>query len=67
MCGRYTLHARLNRLLQQFAVAAREGDIAPLFDYKPRYNIAATQQVPIFRQVDGQREVNTLGWRLLPI
>lgn len=66
MCGRYTLHARLNQLLQQFAVAAREGDIAPLFDYKPRYNIAPTQQVPIIRQVDGQREVSAARWGLVP-
>jgi putative SOS response-associated peptidase YedK len=66
MCGRYTLHTRLNRLLQQFAVEAREGGITPLFDYKPRYNIAPTQQVPIIRQVDGQREVSTVRWGLVP-
>jgi putative SOS response-associated peptidase YedK len=66
MCGRYTLHARLNRLLQQFAVEAREGGITPLWDEKPRYNIAPTQQVPIIRQIDGHRELSMVRWGLIP-
>jgi putative SOS response-associated peptidase YedK len=66
MCGRYTLHTRLNQLLQQFAVEAREGGITPLWDDRPRYNIAPTQQVPIIRQIDGHRELSMVRWGLVP-
>jgi putative SOS response-associated peptidase YedK len=61
MCGRFTLHSRLNLLLQQFALQAGP-------DWAPRYNIAPTQSVPIvrIRPGTGQREMALLRWGLVP-
>lgn len=62
MCGRFTLRAQLNSILQQFAAENRCNQ--PVFS--PRYNIAPTQQVPIIRSVDGHRELNMVRWGLIP-
>jgi putative SOS response-associated peptidase YedK len=61
MCGRFTLHSRLNLLLQQFSLQAG-------LDWAPRYNIAPTQRVPIIRvsPVTGQREMVPARWGLVP-
>lgn len=60
MCGRFTLHARLNLLLQQFALEAGP-------EIAPRYNISPTQLVPVVRcRKDGQREMIMMKWGLVP-
>jgi putative SOS response-associated peptidase YedK len=61
MCGRYTLRAQLNRLLQIFAA---EGAV----DWRPRYNIAPSQSVLVIRSKgrDLQRELLALQWGLIP-
>jgi putative SOS response-associated peptidase YedK len=62
MCGRYTLYANLNSILQEFEAEARP-------EYQPvaRYNIAPTQQVAAVRQAtDGGREIVPLRWGLIP-
>src|SRR5258705_241205 len=45
MCGRYTLRAKLNLLLDQFAA-----EMAEPIDYRPRYNIPPTANVLAVRQ-----------------
>jgi putative SOS response-associated peptidase YedK len=70
MCGRFTLHSRLNLLLQQFAIEAGP-------ELAPRYNIAPTQLVPVVRlqtdvagsddeSDDAARELVPLRWGLVP-
>ena len=60
MCGRFTLHSRLNLLLRQFAI-----DTGP--EMTPRYNIAPTQNVPVVRCQAGEgRELALLRWGLVP-
>ena len=60
MCGRFTLHSRLNLLLQQFAI-----DAGP--DWAPRYNIAPTQLSLVVRETaEGRRELVPLRWGLVP-
>ncbi len=60
MCGRFTLHSRLNLLLEQFAV-----ETGP--ELKPRYNIAPTQNAPVVRVGSaGSREMALLRWGLVP-
>jgi putative SOS response-associated peptidase YedK len=63
MCGRYTLRAKLNNLLDQFAaeMADQEG-------VHERYNIAPGQQVLAVRLVEGseKREIVRLKWGLIP-
>ena len=49
MCGRFTLRARLNRVVQEM-------DLFGHLDWAPRYNIAPTQEVAIVRaNPDGRR------------
>ena len=61
MCGRFTLHSRLNLLLQQFAIEAGP-------DLAPRYNIAPTQLAPVVRvpNVGVPRQMVALRWGLVP-
>ncbi|RCS53950.1 SOS response-associated peptidase [Bremerella cremea] len=61
MCGRYTLRARLNQLLQIYAA---ESDV----ELEPRYNIAPTQDVATVRSTadSATRELALLHWGLIP-
>lgn len=61
MCGRYTLRARLNQLLQIYAA---ESDV----ELEPRYNIAPTQDVAAVRSTadSPSRELVLLHWGLIP-
>jgi putative SOS response-associated peptidase YedK len=45
MCGRYRLSKTEKYLLEKFGVQLGED-----FEYKPRYNVAPSQQVPVIRQ-----------------
>ncbi|MDG2380689.1 MAG: SOS response-associated peptidase [Pirellulaceae bacterium] len=61
MCGRFSLHSRLNLLLQQFALEAGP-------ELAPRYNIAPTQSTPVVRVATAQspRQLVALRWGLVP-
>lgn len=59
MCGRFTLRTKLNILLQQFAAESQ-------FDIVPRYNIAPTQDIPVIRQMEQGRQLDSLRWGLVP-
>src|ERR1700690_3160718 len=59
MCGRYELHTH------PAAVALALGLKFPP-EITPRYNIASTQQVPIVRLRDGERELSQVRWGLVP-
>lgn len=59
MCGRYTLHHKAKAIADRFDVEAPP-DLFP-----PRYNVAPTQIVPIFRQTDA-RELVACKWGLVP-
>jgi len=60
MCGRYALHAHPDVVALQFGLGA-----AP--DFKPRFNIAPTQEAPVVRLGAGQkRELALLRWGLIP-
>ncbi len=59
MCGRFTLRANLNLILQQFA-------LTEVPDLTPRYNIAPTQMVPVIRAGASGRELVMLRWGLIP-
>ena len=61
MCGRYTLRAKLNQLLRQFAAEAADGT-----EWEPRYNIPPTAPVPAVRLIDGKRQLALLKWGLIP-
>lgn len=60
MCGRYALHSHPDVVALQFGLSAPP-------NWKPRYNIAPTQQAPVVR-IDSrnQRELALLRWGLIP-
>ena len=61
MCGRYALYDPASRLQDDFG-ARIEG-----FEFKPRYNAAPMQWLPVIRQrPDGERVIHALRWGLLP-
>lgn len=61
MCGRYTLRARLNQLLQIYGAHSE-------VELEPRYNIAPTQDVVAVRASaeTNSRELVLLHWGLIP-
>jgi putative SOS response-associated peptidase YedK len=62
MCGRYRLSRSKEQLEQYFHTADWEDD------WRPRYNVAPTQQVPVIRQhpKGPVRQISTMGWGLIP-
>ena len=62
MCGRYRLSQRKQILEQYFEVASE------IEDWRPRYNIAPTQLVPVIRQhpKEPRRDLSLLRWGLIP-
>lgn len=59
MCGRYELHTHPAAIALAFGLAH-----AP--EIRARYNIAPTQQVPIIRLVDGERQLSQVRWGFVP-
>jgi putative SOS response-associated peptidase YedK len=60
MCGRYTLSIPLSNLVDAFDVDP------PSFDYRPRFNIAPTQEVPVVAEDEKGRRMGLLRWGLIP-
>lgn len=60
MCGRYTLVSPLDDLLDVFGVPEVH------FDYRPRYNIAPSQEAPVLAQDHDGRRIGLLRWGLIP-
>src|SRR5205823_3024253 len=60
MCGRFTLRARLNRVVEELNLFS---DLHEM----PRFNVAPTQPVPIVRRdAAGRRSVAAARWGLAP-
>lgn len=59
MCGRFCFFSPAEAVVRLFGVA----DAAAL---PPRYNIAPTQDAPVVRAVEGERELAPLRWGLVP-
>jgi len=59
MCGRYSLKTSPAELEKLFGVAPPAG-------YRPRYNIAPTQEVLAVTAEQGEREARLLKWGLVP-
>ncbi|MEZ6196552.1 MAG: SOS response-associated peptidase [Planctomycetota bacterium] len=62
MCGRFTLQAPTDAILDLFDL---EPEAAPPV-IRPRYNVAPTQDVLALRVVEGERELVRLHWGLVP-
>ncbi len=59
MCGRYNLIADAQAFIDAFQVINR-------LDWRPRYNIAPSQEVPAIRQETEGRKAVLLRWGLIP-
>ena len=60
MCGRYSLTTPAEHLVEVF-------DVPPVtFDYRPRYNIAPTQDVPVVASDRRGKRLGLLRWGLVP-
>ncbi len=62
MCGRYRLSRRKEIIEEHFDSLSSEED------WKPRYNIAPTQSIPVIRQNPKEpvRELSLMRWGLIP-
>jgi putative SOS response-associated peptidase YedK len=60
VCGRYTLAANADELVEAFDVPP------PAFDLTPRYNIAPSQDVPVVAEDRHGRRLGLLTWGLVP-
>jgi len=61
MCGRFTITD------PDEALRALFGYNGPPMDFKPRYNVAPTQEVPVVRyNSQGKRAIATMRWGLVP-
>jgi putative SOS response-associated peptidase YedK len=60
MCGRYTLAANADELVEAFDVPP------PTFELRPRYNVAPTQVVPVVAEDRHGRRMGRLTWGLVP-
>jgi putative SOS response-associated peptidase YedK len=61
MCGRYSLTSPLDDLVEVFEVS----EVA-LQDYRPRFNIAPTQQAPVLVLGSSGLRLGSLRWGLVP-
>ncbi len=59
MCGRYMITSAREAMKRVF-------DVPTLFELAPRYNVAPTQDVPVVRLEEGERELVMLRWGLIP-
>ena len=60
MCGRYSLGTPLDDLIEVF-------DVPPVdFDYRPRYNIAPTQEAPVVASDQRGMRMGLMRWGLVP-
>lgn len=62
MCARYHLRATADELIEVFSLIKTVWSPG----WKPRYNIAPTQAVPVIRQDDHHRSVSLMRWGLVP-
>ncbi len=60
MCGRYTLAANAEELVEAFGIPL------PTFELVPRYNIAPSQLAPVVAADRHGRRVGLLTWGLVP-
>ncbi len=60
MCGRFTLALEHEALLLRFGFSPFE------FDYRPRYNVAPTQDHPVVALINGDKVIRSMRWGLVP-
>ena len=59
MCGRFTLHTPTAQIEDAFHLKSG-------LELRPRYNIAPSQDIPIIRDTEIEREMAMARWGLIP-
>jgi putative SOS response-associated peptidase YedK len=59
MCGRYSITTPLEAMRALF-------DVESGLNLQPRYNVAPTDEVPVLRLREGERELAMMRWGLVP-
>jgi len=60
MCGRYTLAVELDELAERFGCPRVE------LVFRPRYNVAPADTMPVITASDGNRSLKMMRWGLVP-
>ncbi|WP_336775319.1 SOS response-associated peptidase [Paenibacillus sp. MMO-58] len=60
MCGRFTITAELDEIIDTFSVDEVN------YEYTKRYNVAPTQTIPCIIERDGKRVLEGFRWGLIP-
>jgi len=60
MCGRYTLAVELDELTERFGCPKVE------LVFKPRYNVAPADTMPVITGSDGNRSLKMMSWGMVP-
>jgi putative SOS response-associated peptidase YedK len=60
MCGRFALNKTTNDLIEEFVIQGGRPE-----DWAPSFNVAPTQQVPVIREREGKRELETVRWGIV--
>ena len=61
MCGRFSLSQDFKKILRQFGI-----DEEPFSVWKPRYNIAPSDQIPVIFQDEEKIKAGFFKWGLIP-
>lgn len=62
MCGRYTLHKKVDELAERFNVATMSADL------RDNYNVAPGQIMPVITEDEsGKRHLELMKWGLIPV
>lgn len=64
MCGRYVLKTSMRQLQRIYGIP--DDDTSRSEEWRPRYNLAPSQDAPVVRVLAGQRRLDLLRWGLLP-
>lgn len=60
MCGRYTLHKKIDELAERYNLAQVPDGI------RANYNVAPGQIMPVITEEDGKRRLELMKWGLIP-
>ena len=66
MCGRFTRTMSWREIYELYRLTVERETDFKRENFKPRYNVAPTQDIPILRQPDGEPEMAIARWGLGP-
>jgi putative SOS response-associated peptidase YedK len=62
MCGRFSVRFTWKELHELYRAFVDSTEA----DWKPKYNIAPTTQIPVLRYLEGRRRIDLMRWGLIP-